>query len=307
MLPKPDSPLYHYCSMDTALKILQNDTLRMSSLFHMNDSLEHKWLFKQAIEYLAVQIRHDTGGDNNPIDKPLYDKLIAEENAIREVDDEGDFIGDTYSGKEVYCVCFSEKSDSLSQWRAYADDGYGVAIGFDVRKFGFGVHLPIPSRCGCLELAKVEYRDGQQVDKLYDAINTIVPIHKPPSAIIDPVDIAYFNLWAVASTCKNVAFHEEEEWRIIYRPFTDDEADLSHQSYKFDFYTKNKMLVPFYDLPVPREPPPQGFKRGPSKAIKRIVLGPNVSTESETALEMLVHERGYHGVKFRRSTASYRS
>jgi hypothetical protein len=30
-----------------------------------------------------------------------------------------------------YCVCFSEIGDLLSQWRGYADDGRGVAIGFN--------------------------------------------------------------------------------------------------------------------------------------------------------------------------------
>ena len=31
---------------------------------------------------------------------------------------------------DVYCFCMSELPDSLGQWRAYADDGRGVAIGF---------------------------------------------------------------------------------------------------------------------------------------------------------------------------------
>ena len=30
---------------------------------------------------------------------------------------------------DLYCCCLSERGDSLGQWRAYADDGRGVAIG----------------------------------------------------------------------------------------------------------------------------------------------------------------------------------
>ncbi|WP_416152053.1 DUF2971 domain-containing protein [Pseudomonas sp. Bout1] len=37
-------------------------------------------------------------------------------------------------------TCFSKAGDVLSQWRAYADDGQGYAIGFDsklLKKYGF--------------------------------------------------------------------------------------------------------------------------------------------------------------------------
>ena len=32
---------------------------------------------------------------------------------------------------KTFCVCFSESRDQLSQWRGYAQDGNGMAIGFD--------------------------------------------------------------------------------------------------------------------------------------------------------------------------------
>jgi len=32
-------------------------------------------------------------------------------------------------------ACFSAADDLLSQWRAYADDGCGFAIGFNARYF----------------------------------------------------------------------------------------------------------------------------------------------------------------------------
>ena len=33
----------------------------------------------------------------------------------------------------TYFCCFSESSDLLSQWRAYGNDGQGVAIGFNAK------------------------------------------------------------------------------------------------------------------------------------------------------------------------------
>ena len=32
---------------------------------------------------------------------------------------------------KTFCVCFSGSKDKLSQWRGYAQDGKGIAIGFD--------------------------------------------------------------------------------------------------------------------------------------------------------------------------------
>lgn len=40
----------------------------------------------------------------------------------------------TKGQRSVYISCFSKESDILSQWRAYADNGKGVSIGFDLEK-----------------------------------------------------------------------------------------------------------------------------------------------------------------------------
>lgn len=34
----------------------------------------------------------------------------------------------------ILITCFSKQEDKLSQWRTYGQDGYGVAIGFDLNK-----------------------------------------------------------------------------------------------------------------------------------------------------------------------------
>ncbi len=60
---------------------------------------------------------------------------------------------------EGFAFCLSEKGDLLSQWRAYALDGTGIAIGFlpevlekDFGKVNFGTQF--------YELTKVEYGDA---------------------------------------------------------------------------------------------------------------------------------------------------
>ena len=41
-----------------------------------------------------------------------------------------------------FICCFSKDGDLLSQWRAYANDGIGVSIGFNTEYFNIKNHLP---------------------------------------------------------------------------------------------------------------------------------------------------------------------
>lgn len=63
---------------------------------------------------------------------------------------------------EGFALCLSEKGDLLSQWRAYANDGRGVSIGFDAKILtdDFG---PVNFGSNWFELTKVEYgKEGLQ-------------------------------------------------------------------------------------------------------------------------------------------------
>ena len=41
--------LYHYCSVDTFVKIVQNKTLRLCEIAKSNDSMEFQWLERKII------------------------------------------------------------------------------------------------------------------------------------------------------------------------------------------------------------------------------------------------------------------
>jgi len=41
----------------------------------------------------------------------------------------------------IFICCFSELKDSLNQWTLYADNGSGMALGFDVEKIK-AIHVP---------------------------------------------------------------------------------------------------------------------------------------------------------------------
>jgi hypothetical protein len=80
-----------------------------TSSIHMNDSKEFV-RGREVIEGVSLSLPDDDISDMMQL-------------AIKEAD-----------ALEVYCTCFSDVGDDLSQWRGYGDDGAGVCIEFDLDK-----------------------------------------------------------------------------------------------------------------------------------------------------------------------------
>ncbi|MBA5778726.1 DUF2971 domain-containing protein [Stappia sp. F7233] len=125
--------LYHYCATQTAFAILQSRVFRLSALSAANDSLEGRVLGR------------------------VFAQLLTATGLPRGVVEVVSVIVDGYpESTEGFALCLSEKGDLLSQWRAYARDGTGIAIGFDpetlTRDFG-----PVNFGAQFFELIKVEY------------------------------------------------------------------------------------------------------------------------------------------------------
>lgn len=114
---------YYYCSLETFLSILKNRKIYLSDPLKMNDKLEIKWYLKKLID------------KTNDKFKSFFEALKLRSGLDFSIDDLLNIL-DSKGQRSVYISCFSKKPDLLSQWRAYADDGNGVSIGFDLDKIG---------------------------------------------------------------------------------------------------------------------------------------------------------------------------
>lgn len=146
--PKNDEIVYHYCALDTFVKIVTGKKLWLSNVFCMNDYEEHRW-FRRLVRAVAKEMV-----DSGEVSQDELRKGLLRGDSILDIEEEryGDGVN---TRKQVYCISFSKVSDSLSQWRAYGDSGQGVAIGF---------------RRDYLETAAQNWSPGdtQLVDVLYD-------------------------------------------------------------------------------------------------------------------------------------------
>ena len=259
--------LYHYCSIPTALSILSNRSIRLSSLAHSNDSMEGRWTLLRIQELLTE--KRLPNADISPTIEGL-EYLLSRFDALG--------------------FCLSEKRDLLSQWRSYANDGSGFSIGFSD---AFVAYWRNSRTCH-----QVLYKKKEQDALLRPFISRFIKIAKDgawrapaslraqglgarPPANIDEEQMSHAGaefaktgaeLLGYLFLMKNPAFEEEIEWRLL----TYVGEDVSH----LEFHPNDKKLVPytvwrFNDLPTHIQP------------ITSITLGPKNETPIKTVERML--------------------
>lgn len=280
--------LFHYCSSNSFVEIIKSKKIRLSSLSHSNDYLEGK-LISRVFERLC---------DRDSLNPFIKGKLLTK---LSELD----------GGIEGLAFCMSTEEDLLSQWRGYADDGRGIAIGFhrdaieSLTRSSLPNHLPLP------QLEQVLYTDVEHENALLPAyqelrrliemgalqgslggglFGSVAPTSgKPEQRALDDeayqkLFLMYFNLYKL----KSQAFKEEREWRLIYplvaKQFTDHFV-----------YAKSDRIIPFIEATLPTE-------RG---SISKIVLGPKHQSDPDD-IRRTLFKFGFGIPEVIRSKASYR-
>ncbi len=181
--------LYHYCSVDTLIKILESRTIRLSDITKSNDKQEISFLFSNYVSYLKKE-------------SPNQDSPKALEYEIKKLEEETDFL----------VVCFSENRDSLYMWNSYAKGG--VCIGFDKEKLKkWASHINVINHSiiynpqGDYTYAsfdKVEYYNKKTVQKyIKSKCTNITFLTEPFGEVYSKTPFSKTNFWA-----------EEKEWRV---------------------------------------------------------------------------------------------
>lgn len=155
--------IYHYCSVDTFMAIIQNKTLRLSDLNKTNDYMEKRWANKFIVSVLQEKL--EECGVNMKLEEDYwYDE--QSNNHLQYYKKEVERV--LYDESPVLITCFSEEKDILSQWRAYGKDGTGVAIGFNYKI----INLINDKKDVLVE--KVIYKENKQKEKLGQLIESVI-------------------------------------------------------------------------------------------------------------------------------------
>ncbi len=287
--------VYHYCDLSTAIKILENSKLWATHVSYLNDSSELQYGFqsiKRAVETYAGSHSSDR----------VAALVLEHFTKLPEY--------------PYFVTSFSNSRDKLSQWRSYADDGRGCAIGF--RAFGLG-HIDGPFEQIC---AAVNYNNDFDVfvHRLLDTYASHKHTWSSPASdelkefsFQQSANFVFDKLTDAAILRKHPDFAEEDEWRWfssykLIPPetehddcdtvrtadadvghdrdiFEDTLADLQHEFLGRLRYRVGRLgLTPYIELDF----------SSTKWCICEIMLGPRVNKSlAVPVLEMLCRSQGY--------------
>jgi hypothetical protein len=281
--------LYHYCSPATALIILQKRSLRFSDVTLLNDAEEALWsrdqVFTRALEGLR-------SGRGVPAEFPQVQDCFVE-NLAR-------YFDTARNVTRHYAACFSLDADSLSQWRAYAQDAEGLALGFELISPSKGIY---PMR--------VEYDPDTQLREMYDALRAIHErVGDELKASDDLTRHCIIALSNRSIAFKNPAFRDEHEVRlvgnVVTRSGTTMELEVAgwisaHDGWEnitVKFEERRGTITPYFDLP---------YEVGPTKLeLRAITLGPRCKS-SIIDIQHMLSTLGHESVTVTKAGAAYRS
>lgn len=285
-----DRKIYHYCSTSGFFNILRNQCLWLTEASFTNDAWENRILdpvFEQALEELA---------DDGEIERARMDTAR-----------------DLYyhhSACFIYLGCFSEEGDILPQWRSYADDGQGFAIGFSSREMDFDcstVHLNADF-ANKYYLKKVIYMREEYGEQFLPLAKNWIRMRLTRGRHLNDREIrrAIADDAAFSSLryyCKDASFASEKELRALWLPvlLKDQEGHMAagnRKAYRqIRFRPEASRLVPYTEMPFAKS------------AVREVVLGPkNDMKDHLDILKMFLAANGYddRNVRLRISRSSYR-
>lgn len=300
--PTAGALIYHYCSPSTLLAILQSKCLRLGDVGAMNDSMERQWGFDALQQELSV--RHE-----------YADSLFMEvmDSAIYRASYE----------TMTMASCFSIEGDMLSQWRAYAENGAGFAIGFDPAELQM---LPVSLLEVCYDPQVQDERIADGIDRIIEMYEAIIAfdqvkvgrqISRDPKAVREELSddlnrqVVDFTLAAKYLThdlvaFKSRAFSEEREVRIVHHaavnpkdgtvelvPTRHPDAWPDRREPKLGFMMRGSVPYCYMDMPIS------------TSFVKEVVIGPRAAVD-EDSVQRLLSTLGYKSAEIWTSSASYR-
>jgi len=273
--------LYHYCSLDTLIKILDSNSIWMTELTQANDHLEGKLASQGLIDLVIKQTIEVSSTTRQETAESIKSTCDNFESAIR-----------------GFATCFSEAPDKLSQWRGYANDGKGISIGFDKERLR----------------SLLERNRAQLIEAIYDPaeqerVITEYNTHLPESTLgylsLDTTrvperkqqqDTAKLSLASSLMTYnyqfKQEGFSEEQEWRV----FSKIAINSPHRKTPINFFAKDDRIIPYQTL---------GLGGSDCHPITEIYIGPKCLTDAKVITALLI-KYGIKGVEVKSSTISYR-
>lgn len=283
--------LYHYCPTKSFLDIISNRTIRLSSLSLSNDTMEGR-LVSRTFEHFMEQSNIDSN------EKEYVRNTIH-------------FIEDMFEGLGF---CLSERPDTLSQWRGYADDGRGYSIGFS-KSYLEELSQEGTNKEPRFRLDRVLYNQAEHEAELRPIFDEILirikngelrmPSFRGLASAVSEAEknrrlteykksmgtlmLRFIPAFPKVHILKSMAFAEEAEWRLISYLSKSSDSDVS-------FNVSCDRIIPYRDFEL---------KSLGANPIDVIYVGPKNITP-DFVIERLLAKNKLANVIIKHSSATYR-
>lgn len=278
---------YHYCSGPVFKNIVEKKELWLTETKKMNDYTECSWVRSKLYELGKNQ--------KGKQERAVIDELCR-------------LYEDGMSKFDFFLCCLSREGDLLSQWRTYADDGAGFAVGVNINE----IHSPLNMRPKGkrnwtldIDIQSVNYDEKEQDSFFEDYIGGYLEKSLYPEPKCSATQILLDQLYEKTPIFKNPAFREEQEVRLIFNERKFKLAKGDTKAYpkalsKREYRITSKGVSPYYKYAIN------------NRGICDIILGPrNESVPEDVASFLKVNKHKCFSGKnaptlVRRSKATYR-
>ena len=277
--------IYHYTSLDNFIKILKTKTFYLFNSYQMNDYKENMTI----IDILNTVI--------------MQKKIIIPDDYLKEL---YKVLGFKFKMGFAFISCFTELRDSISQWRAYGDDGNGICIIFNPKSFEISYALPSHNAIAekCVSIHDVIYSKEQQEKIIIEILN--MAINNQNTLGTHGKEFFAENVYELiirfAPIFKMNEFQEEKEWRIIYETVLmgrDHQQITTTDSRKdIEFIHTRNNIKSYFPLNIEENK----FVN----SLKGIILGPKTIIP-DMEIATILENFGFWDIKIFRSNISYRS
>lgn len=268
--------LYHYCSTEAFLSIVQSKALWLTDIKNMNDPLEGKWATERLIE----------------ICKKNYSKSFKKQVVVGLLE-----YSITYGIPEAFVACFTDSATSDYHWKNYANEGKGICIAFNTERLGIlNVFPRINQRknkkilIDYLHLCPVIYNEDVQIDCLYKYFTELTELWGDKET--EKLNKKFEDLDVFIPMLKNSNWSGEREWRIIHMIPKNIVRSMLHQKKNLNllkglhFHMKNEKISPYFIWNFCKE-----FKN----PIEKIIIGQENNISPET-ISLLLLKNGFTNI-----------
>jgi|SRR5215469_14938922 len=240
--------LYHYTDEQGLLGIVESGVIRLTDVFGLNDPSEIRHGAEHACRVLEQESKsgHPAAG----VFARQFRQIMAEH--IEQM-------------AHLFVACFSRAGDDLGQWRAYAANGSGFALGFD------GAILEEAFIAGDNNTTVNVYYDDEALSRAMERlVHSVIPVLALPAARnLDAPVIQQFvtslgtgfsiAVLYVAMLFKHEAYTNEQEYRFLHvRQAGDPIDDLKQRA-------RGTRIVRFAEF---------DWKKRSPHALREVVIGP---------------------------------